>query len=104
MTMAALLFIPAWTLEYWQAWTFLAVYFGCSLAITRYLMDTDPKLLQRRESGGPTVEKDPTQKIIMFFTSLGFIGPISVVSLLLQFQSISYMRKYRCGLTQCHSP
>jgi len=28
----------------------------------------------------------------------------SGVSLLLQFQSISYMRKYRCGLTQCHSP
>jgi hypothetical protein len=31
------------------------------------------------------------------------ILPISVVSLLLQFQSISYKRKYRRGLTQCHS-
>jgi len=74
LAMAALLFIPAWTLDYWQAWTFLAVYFGWSLAITLYLMDRDPKLLQRRMSGGPTAEKDPTQKIIMFFTSLGFIG------------------------------
>ena len=72
--MAALLFIPAWTLDYWQAWTFLAVYFGCSLAITLYLIDRDPKLLQRRMSGGPTAEKEPTQKIIMSFTSLGFIG------------------------------
>src|ERR1035441_10218298 len=26
LVMAALLFIPAWTLDYWQAWTFLAVY------------------------------------------------------------------------------
>jgi len=72
--MAALLFVPAWTLEYWQAWTFLTVYFGCSLAITLYLMDKDPQLLQRRMSGGPAAEKEPTQKIIMFFASLGFIG------------------------------
>src|ERR1019366_5707727 len=73
---AARLFIPAWTFDYWQAWTFLAVYFALSLAITLYLMKQDPKLLERRMSGGPTAEKEPTQKIIMFFTSLGFIGLI----------------------------
>jgi hypothetical protein len=32
LVMAALLFIPAWTFDYWQAWTFLAVYFALSLA------------------------------------------------------------------------
>src|SRR5450631_656022 len=74
LVMAALLFIPAWTLDYWQAWTFLAVYFGWSLAITLYLMARDPKLLQRRMRGGPAAEKDPNQKIIMIFTSLGFFG------------------------------
>jgi protein-S-isoprenylcysteine O-methyltransferase Ste14 len=74
LTMAALLFIPALTLDYWQAWTFLAVYFGWSLAITLYLMRRDPTLLQRRMSGGPTAEKEPTQRIIMLLTSLGFIG------------------------------
>jgi hypothetical protein len=31
------------------------------------------------------------------------ILPISVVSLLLHFQTISYLRKSRCGLSQCHS-
>jgi protein-S-isoprenylcysteine O-methyltransferase Ste14 len=72
--MAALVFIPAGTLEYWQAWTFLTVYFGFSLAVTLYLMDRDPQLLQRRMSGGPSAEKEPTQKIIMSFASLGFIG------------------------------
>jgi protein-S-isoprenylcysteine O-methyltransferase Ste14 len=71
---AALLFIPAWTLDYWQAWTFLATYFASYLAITLYLMKKDPKLLERRMSGGPTAEKEPTQKFIMFFVSLGFIG------------------------------
>ena len=76
LVMAALLFIPAWTFDYWQAWTFLAVYFAPSLAITLYLMKKDPKLLERRMRGGPTAEKEPTQKIIMVFTSLGFIGLI----------------------------
>jgi protein-S-isoprenylcysteine O-methyltransferase Ste14 len=74
--MAALLFISAWTLDYWQAWTFLAVYFVSSFTITLYLMKKDPRLLERRMSGGPTAEKEPTQKLIMFFASLGFIGLI----------------------------
>jgi hypothetical protein len=34
LAMAALLFIPAWTFDYWQAWIFLAVYFVPSLATT----------------------------------------------------------------------
>ena len=76
LVMAALLFIPAGTLDYWQAWTFLAVYFVSSLAITLYLIKNDPKLLERRMSAGPTAEKETTQKIIMFFASLGFIGLI----------------------------
>jgi protein-S-isoprenylcysteine O-methyltransferase Ste14 len=74
LAMAALLFVPAGTLDYWQAWTFLAVYFGWSLAITLYLMKEDPKLLERRMRGGPTAEKETAQKIIMIFTSLGFIA------------------------------
>ena len=76
LVMAALLFIPAGTLDYWQAWTFLAVYFVSSLAITLYLIKNDPKLLERRMSAGPTAEKETTQKIIMLFASLGFIGLI----------------------------
>lgn len=36
LLMAALLFIPAGTLDYWQAWTFIAVYFTSYLAITVY--------------------------------------------------------------------
>jgi protein-S-isoprenylcysteine O-methyltransferase Ste14 len=74
LAMAALLFISAGTLDYWQAWVFLAVYFGWSVAITLYLMKEDPELLQRRMRGGPTAEKETTQKIIMFFTSVGFVG------------------------------
>ena len=73
LAMAALLFIPAWTFNYWQAWVLLAVYFASSLAITLYLVKKDPKLLERRMRGGPAAEKMPAQKIIMSFASLGFI-------------------------------
>jgi protein-S-isoprenylcysteine O-methyltransferase Ste14 len=81
LAMAALLFIPAGTLDYWQVWTFLAVYFAASLALTLYLMKKDPKLLERRMRGGPTAEKEPVQKIIMTFASLGFIGLLVVPAL-----------------------
>src|SRR5258708_4021207 len=81
VVMAALLFIPAGTLDYWQAWTFLAIYFASSIAMTFYLMKWDPKLLERRMSGGPFAEKETSQKIIMSFASLGFIGLVVVPAL-----------------------
>jgi protein-S-isoprenylcysteine O-methyltransferase Ste14 len=74
IVMAALLFGAAGTLDYWQAWTFLALYFAVSLAITFYLMKYDPALLERRMSGGPFAEKEPAQRIIMSVTSIGFIA------------------------------
>ena len=78
LVMASLLFAAAGTFDYWQAWTFLAVYFAASLAITLYLMKEDPALLARRMSGGPFAEKEPAQRIIMCIASLGFIGLIVV--------------------------
>ena len=54
IVMAAMLFVSAGTVDYWQAWLFLAAYFASSLAITLYLMKNDPALLARRRSGGPT--------------------------------------------------
>jgi protein-S-isoprenylcysteine O-methyltransferase Ste14 len=73
VVMAALLFGAAGTFDYWQAWTFLALYFAVSIAITLYLMKNDPALLARRMSGGPFAEKEPVQRIIMSVTSIGFI-------------------------------
>jgi protein-S-isoprenylcysteine O-methyltransferase Ste14 len=81
LVLAGLLFIPAWTLDYWQAWAFLVIHSTSSLAITLYLMKKDRKLLERRMNGGPTAEKEPVQKIIMFIVSLGFIGLIALPAL-----------------------
>jgi len=81
LVMATLLFIPAWTLAYWQAWVFLSVFSVSSLAITLYLMIRDRKLLQRRMSGGPAAEEQPAQRVIMSFASLAYIGLIIVPAL-----------------------
>lgn len=58
VVMAALLFIPAGTLDYRRAWVFLAVFGGSALTITLYLMKADPGLLARRVRAGPTAEKE----------------------------------------------
>jgi protein-S-isoprenylcysteine O-methyltransferase Ste14 len=76
LVMAALLFLTAGTIRYWQAWAYLAVFFGASFLITLYLAKNDPALLKRRLSGGPWAEKEQTQKIIMAFTSIGFFALI----------------------------
>lgn len=79
--MASLLFVSAGTLRYWQAWVFLAVYFGASIAISLYLIRRDPALLERRMRGGPFAEKEPAQRIVMFITSIGFIALIAIPAL-----------------------
>src|SRR6202522_4242036 len=79
--MAALIFIPAGSVDYWQACRFLAVYFGSSLTITVYLMKKDPKLLQRRLHGGPIAELQMTQKIIMIITLLRIIALLVIPAL-----------------------
>src|SRR5580704_11562507 len=74
LVMGALLFLPAWTLNYWQAWAFLAVFGASALAITLYLMKKDPKLLERRVHAGPTADKETGPKIIPSITALGFMA------------------------------
>jgi protein-S-isoprenylcysteine O-methyltransferase Ste14 len=86
IVMGLLLFIPAGTVRYWQAWVYLAVYFGTALLITLYLMKKDPALLERRLSAGPAAEKRISQKIIMSFASIGFVALLVVPALDFRFQ------------------
>jgi protein-S-isoprenylcysteine O-methyltransferase Ste14 len=69
------------TIDYWQAWTYLGVSFVVSLLITIYLIRNDPELLERRMVGGPTREQRKSQRAIMSFTSLAFLGLIVVPAL-----------------------
>jgi protein-S-isoprenylcysteine O-methyltransferase Ste14 len=81
LVMAALLFLSAGTLRYWEAWVYLVVFFGASVLHTLYLIKRDPALLYRRLKGGPTAEKERAQQIIMLCTSIGFIALLVVPGL-----------------------
>jgi len=78
VVMACLLFIPAGTVRYWQAWVYLSIFTGASVLTTLYLMRKAPALLERRMRGGPLAEKRPVQKFIMLCTSIGFIALLVV--------------------------
>jgi protein-S-isoprenylcysteine O-methyltransferase Ste14 len=63
--MGALLFLPAGSFGYWEAWVFIAVFIACNLPLTVWVAINDPKLLERRMKAGPTAEKEKSQKIIV---------------------------------------
>lgn len=76
-----LLFSPAWTLDYWQAWLYLFVFAASSALITIYLWKEDPQLLRRRIDAGPGAEKEKSQKLIQLMASFVFIGAMILPSL-----------------------
>jgi protein-S-isoprenylcysteine O-methyltransferase Ste14 len=69
-----LLFLPAGTLNYWQAWALIAVFVPGSNAIGIYLGVHDPELLERRKQAGPQAETRPAQKIIIIVLIAGLVG------------------------------
>lgn len=71
LALGLLLFLPAWTLNYWQAWLFIVVFMVSVNVIGIYLALYDPALLERRKKFGPSTEQSPAQKIIMSIAILG---------------------------------
>ena len=71
-----LLFIPAGTFNYWQAWAFLAVFAVAAWIPSIYLQVTDPVVLQRRMRSGPIAEGRTVQKLVM----LGLYGSLAAIS------------------------
>jgi protein-S-isoprenylcysteine O-methyltransferase Ste14 len=85
LAMGLLVFVPAGTLSYWQAWVYLSIFTGASILTTLYLIRHDPALLERRMKGGPMAERQPTQKLIMLGASVGFVGLLVVPALDVRF-------------------
>jgi protein-S-isoprenylcysteine O-methyltransferase Ste14 len=78
LALVALIFVPAGTIYYWQAWAYLATFVICSGAYTLYLVKYDPALLKRRTEAGISHEKEFAQKVVMTFL---FAASISLVVL-----------------------
>ncbi|MHB8544401.1 MAG: hypothetical protein ACYC9S_10445, partial [Leptospirales bacterium] len=60
-----LLFLPAGTLAWPQAWIFLALFTGCGLAIGIWLLKTNPALLAERMKSPFSADQRPRDRLVM---------------------------------------
>ncbi len=67
-----MLFTPAGTIHYWQAWAFLAVFALSTWIPCVYLMRTNPAALERRMHVGPSAETRPLQRILITVVFISF--------------------------------
>lgn len=67
LTLGALLFIPAGTLAYWEAWLYMAVLMVPMIFMLRYLLKNDPQLLERRMQ---MREREATQKRVVTLSAI----------------------------------
>jgi protein-S-isoprenylcysteine O-methyltransferase Ste14 len=75
---SALLFIPAGTLNFWNAWLFMGVLFIPMLFVIAYLIIYDPELLYKRMN---TNEKEKTQKKVVLLTSVVFLSAFIIAGI-----------------------
>ena len=74
------LFLPAWTLNFWQAWVYWLVFLACITAVSAYFLKKDLNLIASRLKVGAS-EKENTQKITQAVISVFFILLILVPSI-----------------------
>src|SRR5512133_88193 len=70
-----LLFLPAGTFLYWQAWLFIVVFMLTLSIFGIYFSIKDPALIERRKRVGPGAEQSTLQKIV---ASLSFAGVLAM--------------------------
>ena len=63
-------FLPAGTINYWEAWVYLALLFTPMFFMMHYLIKNDPALLERRMR---TKEKDAEQNLIIKISYIYYI-------------------------------
>ena len=80
-----LLFIPAQTLEYWNAWLFIGLLFIPMFIVGVILMFKDPNLLRRRLD---VKEKEQEQRLVLLLSGLMFISSFVVAGLNFRFKWI----------------
>jgi protein-S-isoprenylcysteine O-methyltransferase Ste14 len=77
IVLGLILFLPAGTLDYWQAWVFIGVFTASTLVPTIYLARANPAALQRRMRAGPRAETRTAQKIIITGSFLGLFATMA---------------------------
>ena len=69
LVLAAMFFLPAGTLDYWEAWVYIVVLFVPITIVLRYLIRHDPALLERRMR---MKEREAEQKLIVKLSFVWF--------------------------------
>ena len=64
LLLAALLFLTAGSLRYWEGWVYWALVSLCVLFNALYFLQHDPALVRRRIKVGPAAERKKSQKVI----------------------------------------
>jgi protein-S-isoprenylcysteine O-methyltransferase Ste14 len=67
LIISALLFIPAGSIRFWNAWLLIGVLFIPMIFVVFYLVKNDPELLYKRLN---TREKEKSQKTVVLITSV----------------------------------
>lgn len=81
IVLALLIFVPAWSLSYWQGWLFWLVFSALVFWITLYFLKHDPHLIQGRMNAGPGAERQTNQKIIQAIAGILAVALIVVPAL-----------------------
>lgn len=76
-----MLFLPAGTLQYWQAWVFLAVFAFYTWIPSVYLVRKNPAALERRMHAGPLAETRTLQQIVSTVVFICFPAMLVVSAL-----------------------
>ena len=79
--LALALFVPAWSLRWWQGWVYWLVFGGCCVAITAYFLKHDAALIERRIESGPSAERETSQKIIQAIAGAMFFALMIIPAL-----------------------
>ncbi|MCX5681173.1 MAG: isoprenylcysteine carboxylmethyltransferase family protein [Candidatus Omnitrophica bacterium] len=76
IVVALLLFVPAGTIDYWQAWVFLLLFFAPMMLIVYYLYTQSPDLLKRRLK----TKEQALMQIILAKTFYSYVGMVFIIS------------------------
>jgi len=93
VALGTVLFLPAGTLNYWQAWVFILVFMALLALSGAYFFVKDPALIGRRKEAGPAAEQSTGRKINIMYAYFAELS-LLVLSALDHRFGWSYMPAY----------
>ncbi|MFB3892183.1 MAG: isoprenylcysteine carboxylmethyltransferase family protein [Phycisphaerae bacterium] len=71
----ALIFLPAWTLDFWQGWVYIATWGVTTFLMCVYMVNKDPQLLRRRFKS-----REPRTRQLVFMIAIraAFVAPLVI--------------------------